>query len=192
MVRKLSFARIEFAGHVLSLDNELNSLTMNALGRATDIHHVEANQGKDDCFEWFGGNNFIHHVIAASCNDDNLDTQLGTQGGAQYALVAQRKAATDGNPHSNCFEADNNENGFDLLPRSNAKFCNITCSGYRTQATGTGASASSGALLRRGTSQQIANSIIVNYPTAVAKLDDNATMVAACTAGVFNGTLNLR
>jgi len=111
---------------------------------------------------------------------------------AQYALVAQRKAATDGNPHSNGFEADNNENGFDLLPRSNAKFCNITLSGYRQQTTGTGAGASSGALLRRGTSEQVANSIIANYPTAVAKFDDNATMAAACTNGTFNGTLNMQ
>ena len=189
---KVSFTRIEFAGHVLSLDNELNGLTMNALGRATDIHHVEVNQGKDDCFEWFGGNNFIHHVVAASCNDDNLDTQLGTQGGAQYALIAQRKAATDGNPHSNGWEHDNNENGFDLLPRNNPKFCNVTASGYRQQATGTGAGASSGALLRRGTSVQIANSIITNYPTAAFKFDDNATMIAACSGGISNGTWNVQ
>jgi hypothetical protein len=188
----LTFARIEFAGHVLSLDNELNSLTMNALGRGTTIHHVEALRGKDDGFEWFGGNNFIHHVISAANNDDNLDTQLGTQGGAQYALVIQHKASTDANPHSNGFEADNNENGFDLLPRSNAKFCNITLMGYRQQTTGTGAVAASGGLLRRGTGEQVANSIIMDWATAAFKIDDNATLTAACSGGVLTGVLNVR
>jgi hypothetical protein len=188
----LSFTRIEFAGHVLSLDNELNSLTMNALGRGTDIHHVEALRGKDDGFEWFGGNNFIHHVVSAANNDDNLDTQLGTLGGAQYALILEHKASTDLNPHSNGFEADNNENGFDLLPRSNAKFCNVTAIGFNQQSTGTGASASSGALLRRGTGEQIANSIVMDFKTAAFKIDDNATLNAACSGGALTGVLSVR
>lgn len=48
--------RIEFAGIAAFPNEELNSLTLGAVGKGTTINHVQCTYNGDDAFEWFGGN----------------------------------------------------------------------------------------------------------------------------------------
>lgn len=51
----LTYVRIEYAGVPINPNQEVNTLTMGSVGRATVIEHVQATYGLDDSFEWFGG-----------------------------------------------------------------------------------------------------------------------------------------
>ncbi len=173
----VQYTRIEFSGIELSADNELNIFTQNGIGRGTLVDHVQCNHGFDDCFEWFGGTVNEKFLVASSCGDDDFDWQLGYVGSVQFGLSIKDASNSDNNGRHG-FEADNNETGFNFLPRSNPKFCNITTIGTVPQGqTGTGRR---GALLRRGTAGKIYNTIIDGYTQSAIQLDDNATAEQAC------------
>src|SRR5262249_26469340 len=121
----LEFMRVEFSGKELSPDNELNIITYNGLGDNTILDHVQANVGFDDCQEWFGGTVNGHHLVDSGCGDDLFDTQLATRGKFQYLLGVYYNPYMQ-NAGNHGFEWDNNENGFDLLPRNAPKTCNFT------------------------------------------------------------------
>jgi len=173
----LRFVRIEFSGIELSTDNELNILTQNGIGRATTIDHVQTNVGFDDCIEWFGGTVNEKFLVASGCGDDMFDWQLATVGSYQYGLGVDRQTFLQAGNGNNGFEGDNNENGFDFLPRSNPKFCNFTVIGTKGQP---GATGGSGALLRRGTAGKIANTVMMNFNSGGIALRDDATAAQAC------------
>jgi hypothetical protein len=174
----LKFVRLEFSGIEVSTDNELNILTQNALGRSTSIDHVQGNVGFDDCLEWFGGTVNEKFIVGSGCGDDIFDWQLGTVGSFQYGLGIHRQTFLQPGNGNNGFEGDNNENGFDFLPRSDPKFCNMTMIGTRGQ--GGTITGGSGALLRRGTAGKIANTLLMNFNQGGVRLADDATASQAC------------
>ncbi len=175
----LTYARIEFSGIELSPDNELNVFTMNGIGRSTTFNHLQANHGFDDDFEWFGGTVNLKYLVASSCGDDCFDWQLGFTGSVQYGLAIVNRNNTDTNGRHG-FEADNNENGFGFLPRSNPKFCNMTIIGSKPQ--GDSGAGRRGALLRRGTAGKIWNTIIDGFTESGVRVDNPETADQACTS----------
>jgi hypothetical protein len=178
----LRYVRVEFCGRELSTDNELNALTLNAVGAGTTLDHVQGHYGLDDSIEWFGGTVNGTYLVASACGDDCLDWQLGTTGAVQFALAAQYLPAVEAGG-SNGIEADNNENGHNLLPRSRPRFCNVTLLGTRGQAGPPPATNMVGALLRRGTGGVVANAIVAGFHKVGIELRDNSTAAVGCTAG---------
>ena len=85
----LKYVRVEYAGTILSPNNELNSFTWGGCGKATVSEHLQAIYGKDDCFEWFGGNNDAKWLVGGGCADDFTDYQLGYTGRVQFGLMYQ-------------------------------------------------------------------------------------------------------
>lgn len=175
----MEFVRVEFSGKELSPDNELNIITYNGVGRGTILDHVDANVGFDDCQEWFGGTVDAKFMVATGCGDEMHDTQLGTTGRFQYYLGAYYNPYMQ-NLGNEMFEWDDNENGFDLLPRNAPKVCNATMIGSRLQTNTIGENTEFGTNLRRGTSGIIANTIIEHVRDAGIKVTDNATAAQAC------------
>ena len=51
----LRYVRVEFSGVEFSPDNELNGIAFQAVGRGTQVDHVQAHMSRDDAMEWFGG-----------------------------------------------------------------------------------------------------------------------------------------
>src|SRR5262249_10564954 len=88
----MRYARIEYSGIELSLDNELNILTQNGLGASTNFDHIQTNVGFDDGFEWFGGTINEKFMVSSAAGDDNFDWQLGTVGAFQYGLAVQNQS----------------------------------------------------------------------------------------------------
>jgi hypothetical protein len=182
----LEYVRVEFSGAELSPDNELNVITMNGIGSGTIIDHVQANNGFDDCMEWFGGNVNAKFLVAAGCGDDMFDTQLGTQLNAQYALGVFYQPNLQ-NAGNNGFEWDNNENGFSLLPNNDVRFCNTTLVGTALQPSVGLGTTEFAMLLRRGTAGNIANTIAEHFRITGISLRDPETASHACANGT---TLN--
>ena len=165
----IKYMRIEYSGKVISPDNELNSLTMNAVGRNTSIDFVQAHEGSDDGFEWFGGTARASHLVSTGADDDGLDWQLGWSGQAQFAVVQMEPLRGDKG-----IEADNSEFNFQATPRSNPTLSNLTLVGTNPPTAGAG-STNIGIHWRRGTAGTIVNSIILGFRGPGLQLSDPET-----------------
>lgn len=177
----VSYMRVQFSGRELSADNELNLFVMAGVGRTTRVDHVQAHLGLDDCIEWFGGTVNSKFMVASACGDDGFDTQLGTRGGVQFGLIAQRLQNVEAGG-SNGFENDNSEFGFNNGPPFNEpKYCNITAIGINGQAGSPPATNQIGVLSRRGNAISLNNSIVKSFRQAGYQMRDGATTVHACT-----------
>ncbi|HXV77055.1 MAG TPA: hypothetical protein VD788_12130, partial [Candidatus Polarisedimenticolaceae bacterium] len=91
----LRYLSISHGGFNLSQDNEINGLTLGAVGRETDVSYIEVFQSKDDGFEFFGGTVSPDHLVVANTGDDGFDTDEGFRGKLQYLLLMQGKPGTD-------------------------------------------------------------------------------------------------
>jgi len=186
----MEYVRVEFSGKELSPDNELNVITLNGVGAGTVYDHVQANNGFDDCMEWFGGTVNGKYLVDSGCGDDLWDTQLGTTGNFQYMLAMYYQPNMQ-NAGNEGVEWDNNENGFNLGPPFNApNYCNMTEIGTALQ-TSVGLGGSEGAFtLRRGTAGIIANSIAEHFRLFGISLRDPETVAHAINGGCAGSTLN--
>ena len=189
----LRFVRIEFAGRDLSPNNELNLLVLCGVGRGTQIDHVQAHFGADDCVEWFGSTVNTKFMIASACGDDGFDTQLGTQSALQFGLVTQRLGNIEADSHG--LEMDNIDPALastDTTPVSNVKYCNLTMCGIKGQAGSPASTAQIGIRSRRGNSVTVANSIISSFSNGAngggLSLQDPATTGHMCAATCAGGS----
>jgi hypothetical protein len=167
----LKYVRIEYAGFIFSTNNEINSLTMGSVGNGTTIDYVQTSFGLDDCFEWFGGSVNAKHLIAYKGLDDDLDTDNGYSGTVQFALCIKDPNFSDAS-QSEGFESDNSATGVNgLLPKTSAKFLNVTQIGAFRCASNAAASGVAptaifqhrrGARVRRNSDLKIQNSILMN------------------------------
>lgn len=173
----IKYTQILFAGFAVRPNEELNGLTLNAVGSGTVIDFVHVHQGLDDGVEMFGGTAQMKHLVLTSNGDDSLDWGLGWKGRAQFVLIQQ--AADDGDRG---IEADNNKSG-DLLPRSKPILSNMTIIG---SPVGT-----QGALLRRGTGANIWNTVFTGSPTCLM-IDGSPTFTNAGSPGNLTGELTIK
>ena len=91
----LSYVSIRHGGSDIGADNEINGLTLGAVGSGTTIEYVEIVGNKDDGIEWFGGTVNAKWLISAYCGDDALDYDEGYRGNNQYVIVYQDPATAD-------------------------------------------------------------------------------------------------
>jgi hypothetical protein len=85
----LRYVRIEFAGFPTAPNEELNSLTMAAVGSGTTIEYVQVLLGLDDSFEWFGGAVDARYLISYEAADDHFDMSEGYIGRIQHVIAFQ-------------------------------------------------------------------------------------------------------
>jgi hypothetical protein len=167
----LKYVRIEYSGFIFSSNNEINSLTMGSVGRGTTLDYIQVSYGLDDSYEWFGGSVDAKHLVAFRSLDDDLDTDNGYSGTVQYALCIKDPNFSDVS-QSEGFESDNNNTGVSgFLPKTSAKFFNVTQIGaFRcaSNTNGTGVPPAAlflhrrGARVRRNSDLKIQNSILMN------------------------------
>src|SRR6185369_14143200 len=81
---------------------------------------------------------------------------------------------------NNGFEWDNNENGFDLLPRNAPKVCNVTLIGSQLQTNAIGENTEQASNFRRGTGGVVANALLEHFRNSGIAVSDAATSAQAC------------
>lgn len=127
----LKYVRIEYAGYELTINNELNGLTLAGVGRGTTIDYVEVFKSNDDAFEFFGGTVNASHIISVDALDDMFDTDNGYIGNINFALGLADTSRKD-QSQSNGFENDNMATGDTVsptTPRSHPHYANVTIIG---------------------------------------------------------------
>ncbi len=191
----LSYVRIEFGGYVFQQNVEINGLTLGAVGKGTQIDHVQCSFTNDDSFEWFGGTVNCSHLVAYRGVDDNWDTDNGFSGKVQFCLGVRDPDLYDptytlpsGGSSSEGFESDNDAGGSNNTPRTSAVFSNVTDIGpLRGSAAGSDIFGfRRAARLRRNTELKIYNSILMDWRTGLF-IDGSAA-----EANAVGGTLRFR
>ena len=85
----LKYISIRHGGTDVGSGNEINGLTLGAVGRSTTIDYVEVFQNNDDGFEWFGGTVNCKHLVSAFNADDAFDHDEGLTGKMQFLFAIQ-------------------------------------------------------------------------------------------------------
>ncbi len=183
----LRYVRIEFAGYDVSAGagQELNSLSLYAVGSGTTLEYVQSLAGLDDSFEWWGGAVDGRYLVSYEAGDDHFDWTEGYHGRNQF-LIAFQSARLDPDPGAGVlatdpegFEADGcNGTGCDLgfasQPYSVPVFANFTVIGPGTGTTLT-ASGDIGMVLRRGTGGYLTNGIVARWQRQGVSVRDPET-----------------
>lgn len=173
----LRYVRIEFAGYDISggAGQELNALSLYAVGRGTTLEYIQTMAGLDDSFEWWGGTVDGRYLISYESGDDHFDWSEGYRGRNQFLIALQTQRLTpqagagvfSSDPRG--FEGDGCDPGVSgctvnatgtSTPYSNPVFANFTLIGPGNLA---GFPNENGAVWRRGTGGTFANGIIARY-----------------------------
>ena len=184
----LRYVVVKHAGFEVAPDDELNGITLNAVGSGTTISFVEVYSAYDDGIEFFGGAVNVDHYVALYVRDDALDYSDGYVGRVDYALVIH--SLTDGN---RCVEGDNIGSTratagepLDTAPLTNPTIANMTCI-LSNHDAGTH-DTSQGIVMRRGPKAQYLNSIVFGGYAADAtannrclEINDNVSKAFART-----------
>jgi hypothetical protein len=185
----LRYVRIEFAGYATAQDQELNTLTLAAVGSGTKIEYVQSMAGLDDSFEWFGGAADARYLVSYESGDDHFDISEGFVGRLQFLIGMQTRIipprSLAGSPSSDPQGIENdgcNGAGCDLgqnsTPLTIPVVANFTLLGV---GTGNGvtlpAAGGRGAMLRRGTGGYYVNGIIARWPQSAISFRDTTTFI---------------
>ncbi|MCW3466590.1 hypothetical protein [Chitinophaga nivalis] len=131
----LKYVRIEYAGFILSTDNELNGLSLGGVGSGTTIDYVEVYKPLDDGIEFFGGTVNANHLVVVNPSDDGLDFDEGYRGRIQFALIVEDSTSAN-RSISHGIESDNNFYN-DLVPVTHPQIANLTIIGLPNRAAAT-------------------------------------------------------
>ncbi len=174
----MRYVRMEFPGIPINPNEEVNTLTMGSVGRATEFEYLQASWGLDDQYEWFGGTADGRYLIAYHGLDDDFDVDLGFSGNIQFGIGIRDDKAAD-QSGSNGFEVDNNGGGALLEPFTSSVFSNITIIGPKqTRETSIAAEFQHQAQLRRSSKLRIYNSFLTGYPYGIYIDGANTTIFA--------------
>ncbi|HLL46723.1 MAG TPA: fibronectin type III domain-containing protein, partial [Longimicrobiaceae bacterium] len=184
----LRYVRIEFAGYGPAQDQELNALTMAAVGSGTTIEYVQTVAGLDDSFEWFGGAVDGKYLVSYESGDDHFDASEGYVGRNQF-LIAFQSARLEPRAGAGAFSNDPQgiENdgcadaqggtcgaaGENATPFTTPMFANFTLVGTGPNVVGSGGGF--GMMLRRGTGGYYVNGIVTRWPNAAIALRNTTT-----------------
>lgn len=166
----LSYVRVEYAGSILSPNNELNSFTWGGCGKQTVSHHLQAIYGLDDAFEWFGGTNDAKYLVGGLNADDYVDYQLGWTGRLQYGVFYQ----SPDDRGNRGVEGDNSEFNAAATPLSKPVMYNLTFIG--SGQPGFDETNSPGIYLRRGAGGEIYNTLVTNFASTGVFVDGAPTL----------------
>ncbi|HER10141.1 MAG TPA: T9SS type A sorting domain-containing protein [Bacteroides sp.] len=103
----MRYVSIRHGGTNIGEGNEINGLTLGAVGSGSTFSHIEVVSNADDGVEWFGGAPYCDHILVAWVGDDSFDYDEGYAGKNQFMAAIQgqddgdRVGEHDGGPSSN-------------------------------------------------------------------------------------------
>ena len=154
----LRFVSIRYTGDAIAAGNELQGLTLGAVGSGTTIEYVESFASSDDGVEIFGGAAELKYFAVGFSEDDSYDFDIGYVGNIQFGFAIQ-----GANDSDNFIEWDGAKpDAADIY--SNPTLYNMTFIGA--------ARSDQAILMRDNTGGTVANSIIVNEGTKGIQVED--------------------
>ena len=164
----INYLSIRYCGKVIGLGNELNGFSLGAIGRETDISHVDIMNNVDDGIEIWGGTVNLKYVNIWNIGDDSFDIDQGWRGKAQFGLIVQgygTNASQGSGIGDNIFETDGAEDS-DAQPVTTGVIYNFTAVGQPLDGDG-------GTTWRDNARMQYRNCIFMNVGDELVKFDDD-------------------
>jgi hypothetical protein len=197
---RLSYVRVEFGGIAFSPNNEVNSISLYAVGSGTQIDHVQCSFSGDDAFEWFGGTVNAKYLVAYKTVDDDFDNDLNFSGKNQFGVAMREPYVADAASGSKAMECDAYQSGtYSGIPYLAAQgntsiWSNLTLVGPQKTPGTTNHNAGSNIAaiqIRRGAGISVVNSVIVGWPVGLL-IDESAAAYGSTTANIASGSLQFR
>ncbi|MFA6439732.1 MAG: T9SS type A sorting domain-containing protein, partial [Bacteriovoracaceae bacterium] len=185
----IRYVRIEFPGIVISLNNEINGLTLGGVGRGTKLEYIQVSYSGDDAFEFFGGTVDAKYLVAIGTTDDDFDSDYGFSGRIQFAFSRKDKNIWDVAGETNGFESDNDGTPTTTAPLTSPVFSNVTLVGPQADtntALPVGSKFQYAAVIRRNTRLSIHNSVMLGFPWGLSLRNDSTAAYA------LQGNLQIR
>jgi hypothetical protein len=91
------YVSIRFGGYEFAEDEEINGLTLGAVGSGTTIEFVEVFNNQDDGVEFFGGTVNTRYMVMAFNEDESFDWDQGYRGNNQFWFVVQKSVGEGSN-----------------------------------------------------------------------------------------------
>ena len=148
----LKYIRLEYTGYAFDEEYEANGVSFYGVGNGTTVEHLQAYQGSDDGFEFFGGSVNVKYMVVTSCSDDSFDWTEGWNGKAQFLVAYQEGESSLGYACDCLMECDNNGTNNAATPVAHPTIANATLIGNGGDAQGV--------RLRAGTQVELYNTII--------------------------------
>lgn len=126
---EISYWSIRYGGYVLGADNEINGLTLGAVGSETKVEHIEVFQNKDDGIEFFGGTVNTKYLVSWCNADDSFDWDEGFRGKGQFWLAVQGPLSGQADASDKGVEADGANAGDANKPNACPTIYNATMVG---------------------------------------------------------------
>ncbi|RMF20797.1 MAG: T9SS C-terminal target domain-containing protein [Bacteroidetes bacterium] len=164
----LRYVSIRHGGAELEPGEEINGLTLGAVGSGTVIEHVEVLANDDDGIEFFGGTVNVRFAAVAFCGDDAFDWDTGYRGKGQFWFALQGDDAADNGGELDGAKPDDNE------PHSEPTIFNATFIGAGLNAAAD-IKNTHALLMRDGTGGHFANSIFTDFNKWALQVEDRAT-----------------
>ncbi|MGL4583175.1 MAG: hypothetical protein ACRCVU_09345 [Flavobacterium sp.] len=117
----IKYLRIEYSGANYNSEKEFNGLSLFGVGSGTTIQYVQAHEGSDDGFEWFGGTVSAQYLVSTNNDDDQFDWTEGWNGQENKFWFSKQSGTADKG-----IEADNNSKNRAADPYSNPTITGIT------------------------------------------------------------------
>lgn len=107
------YVSLRYGGRSILPSVELNGLSLGAIGRNTDIHHIDIMNNLDDGIEVWGGTVNLKYLNIWNVGDDSLDIDQGYRGKIQFVFIVQgysiQTTSQGGGMGDNAFEIDGAE-----------------------------------------------------------------------------------
>lgn len=161
----LRYVSIRYGGTVLEKGNEINGLTLAAVGRGTTVEYVEVYNNQDDGIEFFGGTVDAKYLISAFTTDDAFDFDQGYRGRGQFWLAVQNSVYAD---HAGEHDGGESEyGGEDSTPYAAPTLFNMTYIGSGLDGAG-----STALYIRDNFAGSYFNSIFASFPDRAVYIED--------------------
>lgn len=148
----LKYVRLENTGYALNSEHEANGVSFYGVGNGTTVEYLQAYNGSDDGFEFFGGSVDVKHMVVTNCSDDSYDWTEGWNGRGQFLVAYQEAEETLGFDCDCLMECDNNGKNFAAAPVACPTLANLTLIGNGGE--------KQGVRLRAGTQVKMYNALI--------------------------------
>jgi hypothetical protein len=187
----MTYLSIRHGGANLAANNEINGLTLGAVGRGTTVSYIEIWGNTDDGIEIFGGSVNLDHVAVFAQQDDGLDLDVGYTGTIQFALVVNSTASDKVGEWDGSYQQETSINGVTyaasgpvagtFLPTAQFTVANATFIGN----SGNTSATISGLHIRDQAAPRFINSIVVNLgivgTSGPVEVDNRGTGAQATT-----------
>jgi len=138
----IQYTRIEFAGRKIDQANEINGLSLAAVGSRTKLDHIQVSYSNDDSFEFYGGTVNAKHLISFKCQDDDFDICYGYRGNLQFGIALRHPRIKDFSGSNgieiDSYASDDNPASINDAIKTDCKISNFTIVSPKSDVKGVG------------------------------------------------------